>query len=102
MHGRLFASPRAMAPGDLAGHGEALGLDAPRFQACLDSGRHAAAIRQDVAAAQRAGVTGTPTFFLGYTSPGEATVRSVRVLRGARPYASFREAIETLLAARQP
>jgi protein-disulfide isomerase len=102
MHGRLFGSQRALAPGDLAGHGQALGLDAPRFQECLDSGRHAPAIRQDVADGQRVGVTGTPTFFLGYTRPGEPTVRGVKMLRGARPYASFKEAIETLLAARQP
>ncbi len=51
---------------------------------------------------RRAGVTGTPTFFLGVADPDGGTVRALRVLKGALPYPSFRDAIESLLALAPP
>lgn len=101
MHAGLFANQRALGLSDLANHAQALGLDMPKFQQCLDSGKHAAAIRKDLADGQKAGVTGTPGFFLGVTDPNDQRVKVSRVLKGAQPYASFKEAIDSLLSAQR-
>jgi predicted DsbA family dithiol-disulfide isomerase len=101
MHDRLFANQRALAPSDLTDHARALGLDMPRFQQCLADGRHSGKIRRGVADGQAAGVRGTPSFFLGLTDPAGPKVKAVRTLRGAQPYAAFKEAIESLLSSRE-
>jgi protein-disulfide isomerase len=101
MHGRLFANQRALAPSDLSAHAQALGLDQRAFEACLASGKYEPRVRQDLADGQKAGVTGTPSFFLGVIQPDGSRVNVVRVLKGAQPYAAFKEAIDTLLAAPQ-
>ena len=98
MHARLFENQKALGLADLPRYAEALGLDTRRFTECLGSGKHAAKIRKDMAEGQRAGVSGTPTFFIGLTEPGTSQVRAVRRLVGAQPYESFKEAIESLLS----
>jgi protein-disulfide isomerase len=80
-----------------SGHAEAIGLDVPQFEACLGSGKHAAEIRRDMAQAQSAGVTGTPGFFLAVTDPASTKVKTLRVLKGAQPYANFKAQIDALL-----
>ena len=94
MHYRLFANQQALAPTDLPPHTQALGLDVSRFQQCLDSGKYAARIRKDLPDGQNAGVTGTPGFFLGMTNPNDSKVKTLRGLKGAQPFASFKEAID--------
>lgn len=101
MHSRLFANQKAMNPTDLLDHAKALGLEMPKFQQCLDSGKHAAKIRKDLADGQKAGVQGTPSFFLALPEPNDGMVKAVRMIRGAQPYAAFREAIENLLTAQK-
>jgi protein-disulfide isomerase len=41
-------------------------------------------------------VTGTPAFFLGVADG--STLKVMRMIRGAQPFASFKEAIESALA----
>lgn len=101
MHERLFANQRSLSPPDLIHHAEALGLEVPRFQQCLDSGKYASRIRQDIEEGSKAGVTGTPSFFLGLTEPNGSEVKALRALRGAQPYPQFKEAIESLLTAQK-
>jgi predicted DsbA family dithiol-disulfide isomerase len=98
MHHRLFEQQSALGAGDLVRHAQALGLDVLAFQQCLADGRHAAAIRRDLAEGQKAGIRATPTFFLGHADPGDPEVRIATMMVGAQPYVSFREAIESLLA----
>jgi len=98
MHDRLFANSKALGAKDLSQHAQALALDLPKFQACLDSGKHAGKINRDLADGQRAGVKGTPTFFLGLTDPNDTQITAVRIIRGAQPYAAFKQAIESLLS----
>jgi len=99
MHDRLFANQRALGRKDLSGYAQALGLDVAAFDQCVDSGKGAARIRKDMADSDKAGARGTPTFFLGLTEPNSAQVKAVRVIRGAQPFAAFKEAIDSLLAA---
>jgi protein-disulfide isomerase len=102
MHARLFEHQNALDVEALPQHAQALGLDLPRFQQCLQQGRYAEAIRRDLEEGRRAGVRGTPTFFLGVLEPDGARVKVQRVIVGAQPYAAFREALEALLAAQKP
>ena len=101
MHSRLFENQRALSLKDLPQHAQALGLDAPKFQQCLESGKYASRIRKDLADGQKAGITGTPGFFLGVTEPNDPKVKALRVLKGAQPYASFKDAIDSLLSSQQ-
>lgn len=96
MHDRLFENQNKLQ--QLTPHAEAIGLDVAKFEECLNSGRQAAAIRQDIAEAQKAGVTGTPTFFLAYTDPKSSKIKTVRRLTGAQPYSAFKTEIDKLLA----
>ena len=100
MHDRLFANPKSLGEKDLPGHAKSLGLDAAKFKACLDSGQKKAGVRADIADAVKAGVRGTPTFLIGYTEPGKSTITGVSRIRGARPFASFKAAIDRLLASK--
>lgn len=97
MHDRLFANQNALGLKDMPNHAQALKLDLPKFQQCLDSGKYAAKIRKDLADGQKAGVQGTPSFFVALTEPNDGIVKAVRMIRGAQPYAAFRDAIESLL-----
>ena len=96
MHDVLFANQRALAPAQLAGHAATLGLDVARFTQCLESGTKASKVRRDLADGGKAGVAGTPAFFLG-VADGD-TVKVVRVLKGAQGFAAFKEAIDGALA----
>ena len=96
MHDRLFENPKNIAPVDLPKHAEALQLNSSAFQRCLDSGRFAGDIKKDMVVATTAGVTGTPTFLIGTVQP-DGTVKVTKKLVGAKPFAEFKAAIDSLL-----
>jgi hypothetical protein len=54
--------------------------------------------RKDLTAGQQAGVTGTPSFFLGVTGANDAKVTALRQRTGAQPSTAFLAAIDSLLA----
>ncbi|MBI4914314.1 MAG: thioredoxin domain-containing protein [Acidobacteria bacterium] len=98
MHARLFANQKALEP--WSAHATAVGLDLPKFEACMADGTHAAAIRADMAAAQKLGIQGTPGFLLALTDPKDPQkVTGLSVIRGARPFADFKAEIDRELAA---
>lgn len=99
MHDRLFAHQNALGWEHLPGHAKAAGLDVRTFEECLKSGKHEARIRRNIAAGVEAGVRGTPTFFVGLTDPNDTKIKALEVIRGAQPYAQFKQAIDKLLAA---
>jgi predicted DsbA family dithiol-disulfide isomerase len=88
-HDRLFASAGQLTPADLQAHAAAAGLDAARFGACVEARTYREQVDADIAAAQRAGVTGTPAFFV-----------NGRPLSGAQPYENFVRLIEDELRRR--
>jgi len=96
MHTRLFANQQALAESDLVKSAEALGLNSAAFQQCL-AGRTTERIRHDQADGSRAGISGTPMFFLG-TTMTDGKVHVLRKLSGAKPYAAFKAAIDEMLA----
>jgi predicted DsbA family dithiol-disulfide isomerase len=98
MHAHLFAHQNALSPTDLPDYAQALGLDVPAFQKCVESGRYAEAIRKDVAEAQQAGFTGTPSFALGVAEGDDSNkIKVMRVLKGAQAFQAFKGAIDSLL-----
>ena len=100
MHDHLFANQSALTPEDLTKHAGTLGLSQSSFQQCLDSGRYAADIRKDIAEANSSGATGTPTFLIG-TVNKDGTIKLTKKLVGAKPYAEFKAAIDSLLGSLQ-
>jgi protein-disulfide isomerase len=59
-----------------------VGLDVEAFASCLDSGNYTSIVQNNMTAAQQAGVTGTPTFFVNGVT-----------LNGNRPLSDFQNAI---------
>jgi protein-disulfide isomerase len=98
MHGLIFENRSAMEPDDFRKHAGSLGLDMTKFNTCLDSGMYTDEVRKDMAEGRKAGVRGTPTFFLGLTGDDENKVKVTKIIRGARSFPAFKEAIEGLLS----
>lgn len=98
MHDRLFADQKAIGLKDLPQHAQALGLDSAGFQKCLDGGKYAAKIREDLNEGMKAGVRGTPAFFLGLTDPANSKVKVQRMISGAQAYSAFQAALDELLS----
>jgi protein-disulfide isomerase len=87
-HNTLFKNNMALGRGNLMRYASTLGLDMPRFEGCLDSGEKAKVVYENIMTAVKAGVTGTPTFFV-----------NGRILVGAQPLAIFKAHIEQALEA---
>ncbi len=88
MHDRLFAGLQewennAAALDVFRGYAAELGLDTEAFNQCLDRQTYADEVQEDVEEGQRAGVSGTPTFFI-----------NGRKLVGAQPFSAFAQIIE--------
>jgi len=95
MHHRLFEHQKGLK--DLASHAAAVGLDVPTFDKCLSSGAYAPLVRGDISEGRAAGIRGTPTKKVGVPASNGKTARAVRVITGAHPFESFRDAIEAVL-----
>ncbi len=89
-HDLLFAHQGRLDDGDLSRLAGEAGADTKAFRACLASGRTAGVVARDAAAAEAAGVNGTPAFFI-----------NGRPLSGAVPEDALRDAIEDALAETQ-
>lgn len=98
MHDLLFKDQRRIKTRDWQGYATALGLDMDNFTACLKDPRRGAEVKQDLTEGVRAGVRGTPSFFIGLTGADGATLKDPTFIRGAQPFQVFQQAIEELLA----
>ncbi len=85
-HDLLFSNQSDLSQEALATHANALSLDVSKFGACLDSGAMAAKVQKDLSDGNRAGVDGTPAFFINGL-----------MLSGARPETDFYDVIEAEL-----
>jgi protein-disulfide isomerase len=89
MHDAIFANQRAMKRDDLIRHATSLGLDMTRFVSDLDDVRFDRVVKRDTVEGMRAGISGTPTFFIN----GERLV-------GAQPFEKFTAIIDRELGTR--
>jgi protein-disulfide isomerase len=100
MHDVLFENTKALQPEQLQTYAETLGLDMVQFNACLKDPEKAALVRNDMAQASKAGVRGTPNFWIGLADPKDPNkVKVTQNLRGAKGFNSFKAAFDQLLAA---
>jgi len=88
-HDRLFANPSKLSDADLKQHAAELGLDAPKFNTCVDSHKEKAQVDADLRAGEDAGVDGTPAFFI-----------NGRMISGAQPFDVFKKVIDEELKRR--
>jgi protein-disulfide isomerase len=87
-HDKLFQNQRALQVPQLKEYATQVGLDAGKFNTCLDSGGKAATVQKDMKDGEQLGVTGTPGFFV-----------NGRFLNGALPAEEFKKIIDEELAA---
>jgi protein-disulfide isomerase len=87
LHDTMLADRTKLARSDLDDDARALGLDMTKWAAALDGDGGKAEIEADGAAAEKMGLTGTPTFVIvgagaktGYTVVGAQDVRAFRKL----------------------
>jgi protein-disulfide isomerase len=97
MHDWLFRDQRNLTLDRFVELASMLKLDPVAFRACVESTKHEALIREDIAEAQSGGVRGTPVFVLAYTDPKGQAITPARVIVGAQPFEAFKEAIDALL-----
>ncbi len=91
MHDRLFANQQALKVDDLRRHAVALGLDATKFNPCLDADTFASSIAADMTEGQKLGVNSTPSVYI-----------NGRLVLGAQPIEVFRAIIDEELERRAP
>lgn len=98
MHDLFFKDQRRIKTKDWQGYGTEIKLDMDKFNACLKDPRRVAQVKKDFAEGARAGVRGTPSFFIGLTGADGAILKTPVFIRGAQPFQAFQQAIEVLLA----
>ena len=86
MHDKLFETDTSLKVDDIRERATSLELNLEKFNQCLDSGKYAATVQQDVLDGVKAGVTGTPALFINGLS-----------FSGARSFEEISEAIEVEL-----
>ena len=96
MHDRLFANQDALEGEKLPEHAKAIGIDEPKFRKCMDEGRSASAVKQDLEAGTQIGIRGTPAIVLGVTDGDQ--VKNAVLIRGAHPLATFKAEIDKMLS----
>jgi protein-disulfide isomerase len=87
---RLFADQTKLSDADLKQAAAALGMDAGRFNACVDSHKYKDRVEKDILEGNEAGVSGTPAFFI-----------NGRMLTGAQPFDAFKRIIDEELELRK-
>ena len=69
-----------------------IGLDEKQFKECLDSGKQASRVQEDIDEGNQIGITGTPANILLKSATGEVTLKF-----GAMPLESFKADVDRLL-----
>jgi protein-disulfide isomerase len=87
-HNTLFKNNKALGRANLMRYASMVGLDMRRFEGCLDSGEKAKVVYDNILTAVKAGVSGTPTFFVNQ-----------EIVVGTQPLGVFQAQIERALEA---
>lgn len=87
LHDRMFANQQALQVPMLKQYAQAAGLDMNAFNACLDSGKHAARVTENLRSGEALGVSSTPTLYV-----------NGRPVVGAQPFDYFKAVIDEELA----
>lgn len=97
MHDSMLANQKTLDV--LKSYAESIGLDIEQFEACLNTDKYADEVREDMAVADKLGITGTPSFVLARTDPqNPSKVRGINYIRGALPFDAFKQTLDEALA----
>lgn len=88
MHNLLFENQQGLSVENEKKWARTLGVDGTAFDTCLDSGKHAKLVQDNLAYGQSLGVSGTPTSYIN----GKEIV-------GAQPYSVIKQMIEDEITA---
>jgi protein-disulfide isomerase len=86
-HDALYADQTKLSEAELLTHARTMNLDEKSFQSCLTSGKFKSKVEADLEQGKKAGVAGTPGFFINGV-----------FLSGAQPLAEFEKIIDNQLA----
>jgi protein-disulfide isomerase len=90
MHDRIFANQSSMGVPALKQYAVALSLNASNFDQCLDSGKFAEIVAEDMKLGETLGVQSTPMMYI-----------NGRPIIGAQPYEAFQAVIDEELAGKK-
>ena len=86
-HDRLFANQAALQPEFLKKYAAEVGMDATKFNACLDTAKYEAKVQESLGVGTGLGITSTPTVYV-----------NGRMVNGAQPIEVFEGIIDDELA----
>lgn len=96
IYNRTISGGQGFPLAQLAPLGRELGVNDRQLQECIDSGRNATRVQEDLQEGMAIGVTGTPASVLLHNGSGEVILKV-----GAQPFESFKPDIDRLLQAQQ-
>jgi protein-disulfide isomerase len=88
LHDAMFSDQTKLSVADLKKRAVSLGMDAKKFNACLDTGHYTEQVQKDMAEGAKIGITGTPAVF----------VNGIELKGGAVPFETVASAIDRELA----
>lgn len=86
MNKEIFANQKALSISDLKGYAKKIGLNMSKFDKCLNENKYEKSVQASIQEGAQAGVSGTPAFFVNGV-----------LISGARPFADFKQAIDSEL-----
>jgi len=98
MHDALFDNQKALGADKLPEYAKAIGVDVAKFDACLASNSYKQRVDANISDGKKAGISGTPSFVIGFTGVGGNEVKGEKLIRGAAGYEVFQKAFEELLS----
>lgn len=87
---KVSAAPASNAQEAFVKYADELGMDTKKFSSCLETGKYAQRVADDMNAGSQAGVTGTPATYINGT-----------LVVGAQPFSAFKTIIDQELAKAQ-
>ena len=97
MHHILFQNAKDLSVDALRRYAREAELDGDKFNECLEAGRYASRVQEEMADGRKVGVSGTPSFVIGPTGSGDTITGTVVI--GAQPHDRFKQVIESSLKA---
>ena len=95
MHDSLFAKQNALSVPSFIDRAQTLGLDKEKFTECLSGDKFNEDIRKGMSNAQKFGIDGTPTFFIGTIEGDVVNIKAG--IKGTSPFEAFKTRLDALL-----
>jgi protein-disulfide isomerase len=90
-HNKIFENQSNLSEENLKKWAKEIGLNMTTFKSCFDSKKYDSEVNKDFSDGQNAGVSGTPTFFIGKRN------EEPQKIVGAQGFNVFKQAIDSLL-----